>query len=171
MQVASAHGPDSPSARSCNLEEREMVMHTASGPATSPPEPRSVGNTPTWLRPLREGGQGRPRGVGRAGRPPLEKHVLADHFVEPLPVGRRGALLTGHLEQSVGNGLIVELSHTGMPWRQRVSHRPGSARTWTQQRGTGPWGHAGPRGHALASSHCPLGCLRPALLSWLRRNM
>uniref|UniRef100_A0A480HW72 Ribosomal RNA processing protein 1 homolog A isoform X1 n=1 Tax=Sus scrofa TaxID=9823 RepID=A0A480HW72_PIG len=34
---------------------------------------------------------------------------LADHFVEALPVQRRGVLVTGHLKQPVGHGLVVEL--------------------------------------------------------------
>ena len=44
-------------------------------------------------------------------------HSLPDHFVEALPVLRRGVLATGHLKQSVGNSLVIELFNREMPWR------------------------------------------------------
>lgn len=49
---------------------------------------------------LHEGGS-----RGKA-RPP---DSLLDHFVEALPVLRRGALSTGELEESVSNCLVVKL--------------------------------------------------------------
>lgn len=66
--------------------------------------------------------------AAEARQPPSETHLLPDHLVETLPVLRRGALVTGHFEQSVGNGLIVKLFHKETPWRQSQSP-PGVPRT------------------------------------------
>lgn len=69
------------------------------------------------------GGWGRARATprGRGGRHlPLQGNLLPDHFVEALPVLGRGALLTGHREQSAGHGLVVKLQH-----RDRRQSPPG----------------------------------------------
>lgn len=47
-----------------------------------------------------------PRAAGQTQ--PL-RHSLPDHFVETLPVLRRGALAAGHFKQSVSNCLVVKL--------------------------------------------------------------
>lgn len=83
-----------------------------------------------------EGGMEAPRGwgggawggaratpKGRGGRHlPLQGNLLPDHFVEALPVLGRGALLTGHREQSAGHGLVVKLRHRD---RRRSPPGPG----------------------------------------------
>lgn len=51
------------------------------------------------------------QGEGEGVACPLQGNLLPDHFVEALPVLGRGALLTGHREQSAGHSLIVKLRH------------------------------------------------------------
>lgn len=120
----------SPSERACNLKERETVTRHGlwrggSRPREAPSCPSSEdGCPPTWVRPPESGGartQRRARG-----------YSLPDDFVEALPVLRRGVPATGHLEQSVGNGLVVELFHRQTPWRPK-SAPAGAPRTGTNR--------------------------------------
>lgn len=120
--------------------------------APRPPASRAAGRAlptdlgpPAWRRPQRRWG-------GQAGHP--EGHLLSDHFVEALPVVRRGALATGLFEQPVGYGLVVELSrrrHGGEAsvTTPRVGRRARSPRTT-------PHAHVlllSPRPRGLSTAH------------------
>ena len=118
-------------------------------------------------------------------------HSLPDHFVEALPVLRRGVLATGHLKQSVGNSLVVELFNREMPQRlsaprgsQEETHReqaggptlsrpmpPLCPHTRLHPADAGPSGHEGPHGEPLhncksSRSHVKTSRMEQAKLIW-----
>lgn len=81
------------------------------------------GHPPGKALPTRSLKMGHPSEDRQSGEP---GHSLPDHFVEALPVLRRGVLATGHLKQPVSNSLVVKLFSREMP--RRPSQPPGAPR-------------------------------------------